>query len=442
MFSGEEGADTIQTDGCPTQTSPQNFPGVRIGPVVDKSDAMAHAIQTPSEVETLYLDSEKTKTESPPKARLPPSQMGQSSEEAASLNTQPKKKSSKLKQQELPIWQPIVTVRTILPYLFLIGVVFIPTGIGFMYASDQVRELELDYTYCSGADKNSERTPRCDSTNSSSEQVSCQIPLDNLNMDWSGHVFVYYGLDNLFQNHRLYVKSRDDKQLKGDVAKEVDDNCKPFDKDENGTKYLPCGAVANNMFNDTIKLKYSSDGGGNWQDVPLSKKGIALPSDKSTKFANPEKLNDQESLKDAFRRVGGDFVKPRDWTKNIWELDLEDESNNGFQNEDFLVWMRTATLSSFRKLYRKVGHQQHEQFKQGLPKKFEYRIDVECHYNVAQFNGKKKVILSTTSVLGGKNNFLGVMYVLTGSLCFLLGLFFLILNKKYGVVDKQLKQKL
>jgi len=224
------------------------------------------------------------------------------------------------------------------------------------------------------------------------------------------------------------------------VAKEPDDNCKPFDRDDAGVKYVPCGAVANNMFNDEITLKYSSDEGKTWDEVPLLKTGIALPSDKATKFANP-KRNKGESLKDAFLREGNNISKPRDWTKNIWELDPDNEDNNGFENEDFLVWMRTATLSSFRKLYRRVDHT-NQTFKQGLPKKFQYRIDVKCHYNVALFEGKKKVILSTTSVLGGKNNFLGVMYVLTGSLCFILGLFFLILNKKYGVVDKHLKQKL
>lgn len=44
------------------------------------------------------------------------------------------------------------------------------------------------------------------------------------------------------------------------------------------------------------------------------------------------------------------------WKKNVWELDLENEDNNGFQNEDLIVWMRTAALPNFRKLYRRVDH--------------------------------------------------------------------------------------
>ena len=40
------------------------------------------------------------------------------------------------------------------------------------------------------------------------------------------------------------------------------------------------------------------------------------------------------------------------WRKPVYELDPEDSDNNGFINEDFIVWMRTAALPTFRKLYR------------------------------------------------------------------------------------------
>ena len=44
------------------------------------------------------------------------------------------------------------------------------------------------------------------------------------------------------------MKSRDDGQLLGDVEKEPDNNCAPFAKDDQGVKYVPCGAIANSMF--------------------------------------------------------------------------------------------------------------------------------------------------------------------------------------------------
>lgn len=50
-----------------------------------------------------------------------------------------------------------------------------------------------------------------------------------------------------------------------------------------------------------------------------------------------------------------DYVKPQNWRKNIWDLDPEKPENNGLQNEDLIVWMRTAALPTFRKLYRRLN---------------------------------------------------------------------------------------
>ncbi len=71
-----------------------------------------------------------------------------------------------------------------------------------------------------------------------------------LQEDWEGDVFMYYGLTNFYQNHRRYVKSRDDRQLLGqDLDKAPSKDCAPFDKDKDtGLPYVPCGAIANSMF--------------------------------------------------------------------------------------------------------------------------------------------------------------------------------------------------
>ena len=69
-------------------------------------------------------------------------------------------------------------------------------------------------------------------------------------------------------------------------------------------------------------------------------------------------------------------IKPRDWHKELWELDTENEENNGLQNEDLIVWMRTAALPNFRKLYRKIDHSSNDQYKNGLPAgKYSLSID-------------------------------------------------------------------
>ena len=68
------------------------------------------------------------------------------------------------------------------------------------------------------------------------------------------------------------------------------------------------------------------------------------------------------------------FARPKDWKKDLWDLDPQNPKNNGLQNEDLIVWMRTAALPNFRKLYRKV--EKVGNFKDGLPKG-KYELEIE-----------------------------------------------------------------
>lgn len=69
------------------------------------------------------------------------------------------------------------------------------------------------------------------------------------------------------------------------------------------------------------------------------------------------------------------FTHPPNWNKNVYELDPSDPNNNGYQNEDLIVWMRTAALPTFRKLHRRINHTE-ATFNDGLPKgTYEVTID-------------------------------------------------------------------
>lgn len=57
--------------------------------------------------------------------------------------------------------------------------------------------------------------------------------------------------------------------------------------------------------------------------------------------------------------------------------------------------------------------------------------DFSPDYPVTQFEGTKLFILSTTSILGGKNPFLGYAYIVVGSICLILGFLLLIVHLKY-----------
>jgi hypothetical protein len=77
--------------------------------------------------------------------------------------------------------------------------------------------------------------------------------------------------------------------------------------------------------------------------------------------------------------------------------------------EHFIVWMRTAGLPNFRKLWGRIE----EPLEPGT-----YYLEVNNQYQVKPFQGKKSFVLSTTNAFGGKNYFLAVCYITVGTICF------------------------
>lgn len=84
--------------------------------------------------------------------------------------------------------------------------------------------------------------------------------------------------------------------------------------------------------------------------------------------------------------------------------------------------MRTAALPTFRKLYGRI--------EEDLNADDVIVVNLMNNYNTYSFGGKKKLVLSTSSWLGGKNDFLGVAYISVGSSCIFVCFVFILLHMK------------
>jgi hypothetical protein len=88
----------------------------------------------------------------------------------------------------------------------------------------------------------------------------------------------------------------------------------------------------------------------------------------------------------------------------------------GVTDKHFKVWMRPAALSKFRKLYGKID----SDFKNGDQLVFY----VQANFEVASFDGTKSLVISNLGEFGGKNPYLGVAYIVVGSISLLFGSLF------------------
>ncbi|KAM8917474.1 cell cycle control protein 50B [Spinachia spinachia] len=322
-------------------------------------------------------------------------------------------------QQRLPAWQPMLSAGIVIPGFVLIGLAFIGIGVALFVTSKSIQVLEMDYT---GVNQDS-ACYKCSDPNPETCMCQLNFTIDSL---LKGPVFFYYGLSNYFQNYRRYTVSKDGDQLSGNLANFLSPSstCSPYEYDSNTKPIVPCGSIANSKFNDTFKL-YQTFNNGTKKLVPFDGKGIAWWTDYNIKYRNPSVT----PLRNAFNGT----VKPIFWPLPAYELDPKDPANNGFINQDFLVWMRTAALPDFRKLYRRITA---PDYAQGLSPG-SYMLEIEYNYPVLSFGGRKTVVFSNVSWMGGKNDFLGIAYLVIGSMCVLMSIVMLIVYAKFKFPEEE-----
>ncbi|XP_003961856.2 transmembrane protein 30C [Takifugu rubripes] len=334
--------------------------------------------------------------------------------------------NSAFKQQRLPAWTPMLTARSVLPFLYFTALICLLLGIWLILTVQTIQEIKLDYTEAGTCDKCFAKRK---DVSLAGESCSCTVTFAIEKM-FKGDVFVYYGLKNFHQNLRRYMDSRDDTQTAGRKKnlKNPSSYCKPFVRDQHGSPIAPCGAVANSIFNDSFSLTHYGSRGP--VPVTLLRRGITWYTDKNIKYRNPNTEN--MTLAQAFNGT----VQPLYWQRPVYEFDA-DPTNNGFINEDLIVWMREAAFPNFKKLYG-VLHRSRNPFKNGLPVG-NYSIHINYNFPVQPFQGRKEVVLTTLTWFGGPNYFLPIAYLVTGSVVLLMAVALTAIWWKFGKNGKNME---
>jgi len=287
-------------------------------------------------------------------------------------------KKSKFKQQKFLGWRPLPTISCITIIFISFGVFFIICGILILVFIGQVKEYKSRYDLECKEQKKKDSTKNCELTISITEKMKKPI-------------YIYYQINDISQNHRFYMENKSDKQLKGEkVSKEdLEKNNECENSLYNGNfTYLdnelypkddvafPCGLIAKSFFQDDL-TSWKISG----RDINITTEEIAYKSDRDS----------------------------------LSKVEMEDSHWLDVTDEHFMIWKRISPFENPRKLWGKI--------EEDIPNGGSVSVTIkEKNY---YYNYEKYIILSTRNVFGGKNSFLGILYITFGAVCLISAVIFI-----------------
>lgn len=249
-------------------------------------------------------------------------------------------------------------------------------------------------------------------------------------------VSYHYRLANFHQNHRKYILSRHKEQLEGSpssLSSIKGSDCAPLgtqkvDGSAEEAIIYPCGMIANSYFNDTFAapLRFpTTDDSNQTQSYNMTSKGIATSIDKQLYQPSGYTIPSEGSTNDTVQ-----IVPPPAWAERFPNGYHSGNMFNPAEDESFMVWMRTAAGAHFAKLAMRNDQ---EVMERGM-----YRLEAVSRVLAPRFpmfdranvtngmpdfpihlsKGTKSIIISTTSIVGARNVFLGRSFVILGAFSF------------------------
>lgn len=348
-------------------------------------------------------------------------------------------------QQKLTSWDPVMTPFTVIMLLSTVGLIFLPIGVTMLYSANNLYNQSIQY----GGDGTA--------VANSCPGGSCLLNF-KIDQKIDGKLYLYYELDNYYQNNIKYSSSVNWDQMMGkiDIPMEtLESSCDPAAVSNSTITLNPCGLIAKSYFTDSYGINLSTSSVGGTAPTALTalemKFGDITGSIDTSLFVQPDGFKSEDVpvgtkcengktmlpdvCKDAGLSVGCKcYQNPADATQYSYFYYPFDETTLylyemypqslyggisplvGVTDPHFMNWMNIAALPNFRKLYGVI----------------DVNVDVgdilsfavSSLVDVNSFQGKKSLVLSARGSLGVSNPGLGITYIVTGGACLLFSFVF------------------